>query len=135
MSLINVPYSDWVNEFKLPSHFTVGPTATDPTVDACAIRQSAVTGLPLPFVEDFSLDAFEGKYFVRFPRKPSSSLHVSGRVARLRREQNPFGAESMWLPDFCVIGDNDLEQVKDAQRVPPVSAKALARERRKRGAK
>ena len=69
---------------------------------------------------------------MRFPRVPDSALHISGRVARERREQPTFGAESMWLPDWCVKGYNSLEQVLDAQRRPPVSTKALARERRKR---
>jgi len=94
-SIINVPYSQWINSFALPSHYTVGPTACEPALDACAIRQTHVTGIPLRIREDFTPDAFGGKYFVRLPRRSAKELHVSGRVARLRSEVPYFGSQSM----------------------------------------
>ena len=125
MNTIHVRQEDWTNSFLLPSHYTVGPTAAEPYVDASAIRQTRVAGLPLPIAEDYSPDAFGGKYFVRMPRRTPEETHVSGRVARLRRDQPTFGAESMWLPDWCVVAHGSRA---DHTRV-------LARQERKRDGK
>ena len=104
MNLINIPDREWTHSFGLPSHWTVGPTACDPSRDAVALKRVAVTGLPLPVREDFGPDAFGGKCFVRLPRRTAADLHISGRVARYPWEQPVHGADSMWLPDYCVIG-------------------------------
>jgi hypothetical protein len=78
MNLINVPSASWTHAFSLPSHYTVGPTACEPTVAPYDARPVRVTGLPLPLIEDFG-DAFEGKCFVRLPRRTPEQLHISGR--------------------------------------------------------
>ena len=129
MNLINVSSRKWTHSFALPSHYTIGPTVCNPHLDGNAIRRAPVTGNALPFAEDFSPDAFAGKVFVRLPHL--TELHVSERVVRYRFEQPEFGAESMWLPDHCIVGANTLEQVLEARN--KVSTASLARSRRCRG--
>ena len=120
MNLINIPSSEWTHSFPLPSHYVVGPTLGEPSLDACAIRRVAVTNLPLPLHEEFGPNAFEGKCFVRLPKRTAKEVHVSGRVARMRSEQPAF--DSMWLPDYCIVGQNTLSVVAEERRKPKSAA-------------
>ena len=121
--MINVPSSQWTHAFALPVHFTVGPTASEPYRGAADLRPAPVPGLPLPLAEDFGPDgAFGGKCFVRMPRRPAHLMHVSGPVARLRSDQPAFGSQSMWLPDYCVLGELTLVQAAAARRAPKSAA-------------
>ena len=101
------------NAFPLPAHFEVGPTASD-------LRQVVVRGLPLPLHETFG-DSYAGKCFIRIPRKEDLQP-VHGRAARLRSEQ-PSMTDSLWLPDYCIVGARSLEQGRS--RLRPRSSPAL----------
>ena len=116
MHNVNIPSHKWTHSFLLPSHYAVGPTACEPALDASTIRQVPVTGLPLPVAEEFGPDAFNGKCFVRMPRRTEQQTRISGRVARLRREQPSLGSESMWLPDYCIVSANTFEIVRQQKR-------------------
>lgn len=123
MNLINIPSSKWTHSFPLPSHYVAGPTVSEPSLDACALRRVAVTNVPLPLHEEFGPNAFGGKCFVRLQRRTAKEVHVSGRVARMRSEQPAF--ESMWLPDYCILGQNSLSVAAEERRRKPKSAAAL----------
>jgi hypothetical protein len=120
-SLIRIPSSEARSRFALPSHFTVGPTAAEPSAPMLA-RRVWVKGCPLPLYEDFELhgDAFDGKSFVRFPLR--NDTKVMGCTARLRNEQPPF--DSFWLPHHCIVGNNSLEAER-LQRSARLSAASL----------
>ena len=111
--------------FYLHSHFDVGPTASSPNRLSASINQVEVRGVPLASFEDFRVpaDAFEGKAFVRFPRREGikADRSVHGRAARLRCEPMPF--DSFWLPHHCIVGENMLRRVKEEMpRRAPSSA-------------
>lgn len=123
--LIHLSPSATPYAFALPSHFEVGPTASEPTRGKMDLRQVTVRRLPLPFYEDFktaSSDAFEGKTFVRFPRKAAETYDVHGPVARLRSAQLPF--PTMWLPHHCIVDDNNLAKVREVRRARQRGASA-----------
>ena len=110
-SLITVA-SPGQSSFGLPSHFEVGPTACHPERGVSEVHRVNVEGNPLPIREDFTFrnDAFEGKSFVRFPRRnDAKAASTSYRTARLRSEEMPF--DSFWLPHHCVVGDNTLRKL------------------------
>jgi hypothetical protein len=112
-SLVNLSPSATPYAYALPSHFEVGPTARAPHRGKMDINQVLVARLPLPLREDFKSgsDAFDGKCFVRFPRRASESPQVRWR---LRCQQPAF--ESMWLPDHCIVDDNMLARVREERR-------------------
>ena len=112
-SLVNLSPSTTPYAYALPSHFEVGPTARSPYRGKLDINRVLVARLPLPLYEDFkgASDAFDGKCFVRFPRRASESYQVHWR---LRCQQPAF--ESMWLPDHCIVDDNMLTRVREERR-------------------
>ena len=124
-SLVTVASSAPRYGFYLPSHFEVGPTASHPHRGSADLHQVAVRGLPLPLREEFATpsDAYEGRSFVRFPRREgmAADRRLHGRAARLRCESMPF--DSVWLPDHCIVGENTLRRLKEEAAVPkPPSA-------------
>ena len=107
------------SSFPLPAHFDVGPTKDDPVRGAFNLRRVQVRGLPLPLHEDFG-DAFGGKSFVRFPQRDIPAVH--GRSMRLRSQ--PPAYDSLWLPDYCIRGNNSLE-IQQRTRARPRTSPAL----------
>ena len=122
--LVNFATSDPRYGFSLPSHFEVGPTQKEPHRGPFDLQAASIKDLPLPLREDFqhASDAFDGKCFVRFPRRTDQQMErpVSGRAARYRFEAMPF--ESCWLPHYCVIGDNNLQLARLQRKVVRRSA-------------
>ena len=80
---------------RLPSHFTVNGF----------YELEQVTSYDTYSRQVFAAD-FDGKYYIRIP-KTSWSLHVQAVTPRLRHETRP--SDSLWLSDYCIIGDNVLE--------------------------